>query len=125
MLRFADAVREEQGAIATVTGDCVGQVASQTLPNLGAVYDAGKPPILTPLAGLLKQEAVDRAKAIGTYDVSIRPGEDCCGLLVARHPRTRATAEELREIEAQYDLDALIAAALGEREIHGLKPAPA
>ena len=121
MLRVASALREEHGALATITGDAVGQVASQTLQNLGAVYDAAKPPVLTPLAGMNKDEVVALAKRIGTFEWSVRPGADCCGLLVPKHPATAASAQDLREVETLYDLDALCAAALEHREVHVLE----
>lgn len=121
MLRVANHVRRLEKAGATITGDAVGQVASQTLSNLAAVYDAGTPPILSPLCGALKRDIVDAAREIGTYEISIRPGDDCCGLLVAKHPATSSRVEELRAIEAQCDLDARIADALAARETHVLE----
>ena len=63
---------------ATVTGDSIGQVASQTLPNLAAVYDAAEPPVLSPLIAMNKMDIVDIAKRIGTFDASVMPGSDCC-----------------------------------------------
>ena len=116
MLRVANVVRREEKALATVVGDAVGQVASQTLPNLGAVYEAGDPPVLAPLIGENKMDTVAVAQRIGTYEVSVRPGQDCCGLLVARHPATSATLAELREVESQLDFEPLVAAALAGRE---------
>ncbi len=123
MLRVAGALRREERAVGTVVGDAVGQVASQTLPNLAAVYDAAEPPVLAPLCGENKMTTVATAQRIGTYEVSIRAGEDCCGLLVARHPATNATVAELRQVEATYDLAALVARALEQREVHRLEPA--
>lgn len=123
MLRVAGRVRGEEKALATIVGDSVGQVASQTLQNLGAVYAAAEPPLLTPLAGTSKQPVIDTARRIGTFEVSVRPAEDCCGLLVARHPATRARARDLERVEEGYDLDALVASALGSREVHDLSAA--
>jgi thiamine biosynthesis protein ThiI len=122
MLHVANAVRREERALATIVGDAVGQVASQTLPNLAAVYDAAEPPVLAPLIGENKMDTVRAAQRIGTYEVSIRAGEDCCGLLVAKHPATSATVAELRDVEAKLGLDALVAAALAARERHRLEP---
>ena len=121
MLRVANAVRREERALATIVGDAVGQVASQTLPNLAAVYDAADPPVLTPLIGENKMDTIRAAQRIGTYEISIRAGEDCCGLLVAKHPATSATAAQLRDLESHLDLDALVAAALAGRERHHLE----
>ena len=120
MLRVANRVRHREKALATITGDAVGQVASQTLANLAAVYDAGDPPILNPLSGARKRDIVDTARAIGTFEISIRPGKDCCGLLVPKHPATTSTAEELRAYEESYDLGELVEAALRDREVHDL-----
>ena len=120
MLRVANVVRREEHAFATIVGDVVGQVASQTMPNLAAVYDAADPPVLTPLIGEGKMDTVRAAQRIGTYDTSIRPANDCCGLLVARHPATTCDVAALREIEARLGLDTLIAAALAARETHRL-----
>ncbi len=122
MFRIADAVRRERRAGATVVGDAVGQVASQTLANLGAVYAVAAPPVLTPLAGSNKLDVEAVARRIGTYDVSVLPGADCCGLLVARHPRTATTAAELARFEEGYDSAALLKAALAERETHTIAP---
>jgi thiamine biosynthesis protein ThiI len=122
MLHVANAVRREERALATIVGDAVGQVASQTLPNLAAVYDAAEPPVLTPLIGENKMDTVRTAQRIGTYDISIRPADDCCGLLVAKHPATNASVEALRDIESKLGLEALVAAALAGRERHRLEP---
>jgi len=118
MLRVANIVREQQGAHATVTGDAVGQVASQTLQNLSAVYAAANPPVLAPLCGTNKADIVRTAREIGTYDESVKPGVDCCSLLVAKHPKTATTAARLADVESEYDLDALCADALSRREVH-------
>ncbi len=123
MLRVAGALRSRHKAAGLVLGDSVGQVASQTLPNLAAVYEGAAPPILTPLIAMNKMDVVRIAERIGTYESSILPGADCCSLLVARHPSTRATAAALAEVEAQCDLEPLVQAALAEREIHVIAPA--
>ncbi len=121
MLRVADVARRHDHAVGTIVGDAVGQVASQTLPNLAAVYEAATPPVLCPLVGENKMDTVDAAKRIGTYEISVRPGNDCCGLLVAKHPATNATAAQLREIEKTMDVDALAAAAWEKRETRRLE----
>jgi thiamine biosynthesis protein ThiI len=120
MMRVAERVRAEVKGLATVLGDSVGQVASQTLPNLAAVYEGAVAPVLAPLIGLDKHATVRIAKRIGTFEVSIRPAEDCCGLMVAKHPQTAASAEALLECERDYDLAALAADALERREVHRL-----
>ncbi len=122
MLRVAELLRTEQKALGTVVGDSVGQVASQTLPNLAAVYDAATPPILAPLSGSNKLDVIAMAKQIGTYEQSIKPGLDCCSLLVPKHPATATSVGRLRAAEEHYDVDALAAEALSRREVHIFPP---
>lgn len=123
MLRVADLLVKEEEQDAVAVGDAVSQVASQTLSNLKAVYEAAESLLLTPLAGSCKQETIALAQSIGTYDVSIRPAADCCGLMVSRHPRTSTRASVLRAHEAAAGLDALLAAAFAARETVDL-PSP-
>jgi thiamine biosynthesis protein ThiI len=118
MLRVASEVRRASKSEAIVVGDAVSQVASQTLPNLASVYPAADAPILAPLQGAVKKDTIEIAKRIGTYDISIRPGADCCGLLVAKHPRTSSTAALLDGIESTYDVAGLVRAACEAREVH-------
>jgi thiamine biosynthesis protein ThiI len=122
MLRIAEEIREEVGAHGFVTGDSVGQVASQTLENLRAIHDAADWPVYSPLAGMDKNEITDQARAIGTYEISIRPGEDCCSFLVARHPETRADLEEIRALE-RFDPGPGIRDALERRQEETFRPA--
>lgn len=122
MLRVAGLLRRRERAGGVVLGDSVGQVASQTLPNLAAVYEAAEPPILTPLIAANKMDVIAIAQRIGTYEPSILPGADCCSLLVARHPATGTTAAALRAIEDDCDLEPLLRAAIEQREIHELPP---
>jgi len=116
MLRLAEAFSRRDRAGALVTGDSLGQVASQTLESLAAVGEVATLPLLRPLVGADKTEIVALARRIGTYDISIRPFDDCCTLFAPRHPRTRPTREEVRQAEAALDLDALLAAAVAGSE---------
>ena len=100
------------GAQALVTGDVVGQVASQTLENLAVVSQASTQLLLRPLAGCDKEEITAEAVRLGTYDVSIRPDEDCCSLFTPPMPATRARIEQALEAEAGLEVDALVAEAL-------------
>ena len=120
MLKVADEIAREGRHQAVVVGDSVSQVASQTMPNLAAVYDAAESLVLSPLCGTGKRETIEVAQRIGTFEISIRPGADCCGLLVAKHPQTRSSAKTLQTIEEAYDLPALVRGALAERETHDL-----
>ncbi len=105
MMRMASMIAEKEGAKAIVTGDSLGQVASQTLQNLRVIYSAAKYPVLPPLIGLDKDEVVEIARRIGTYEISILPYEDCCSLLVSRHPVTGAELAEVERMEENCRLN--------------------
>lgn len=111
MLRIADRIRFRERAGGLVCGDSLGQVASQTLPNLRVLYEVAQPPVLAPLIGHDKVEIVAEARRIGTYDISIRPHEDCCSYLVPAHPETRAKPDAIAELEA-FPMEDLCAAAV-------------
>jgi thiamine biosynthesis protein ThiI len=102
MLRTAAQAAARVGAASLITGDSLGQVASQTMDNLVSAGDAVDTPILRPLIGSNKQEIIELARRIGTYDISIEPYKDCCAL-IAQHPRTRSTPERMRDLEAEID----------------------
>lgn len=108
MLRVAEAVAAREGALAVVTGESLGQVASQTLENLGAVGSVARLPLLRPLIGDDKAEIIEAARAIGTFDISAREHQDCCTLFEPRDPATRASAAELDDAEEAYDADAMV-----------------
>ena len=116
MLRVAERIAKRERALAIVTGDSLGQVASQTLENIAAVSAVATMPVLRPLAGEDKDDIVVAAKRIGTYATSIEPRDDCCTLFVPRKPATRSTAAALDAQEAKYDLEALLSDALGKAE---------
>ena len=108
MLRIAEAIAEREGAQALVTGENVGQVASQTLTNLRAIEEVTPLPVLRPLAGDNKEEIIAEARRIGTYETSIEPYEDCCSVFIPKHPETKANLETVRRVEAGLELDTLI-----------------
>ena len=108
MLRIAERLAGWEGATALVTGDAVGQVASQTLENLVAIGSAATLPIFRPLIGMDKEEVVADAQRLGTYGISIRPDEDCCRLFVPAHPLTRASKDEVDTAEASLPIADLI-----------------
>jgi tRNA sulfurtransferase ThiI len=108
MLRIAERLAGWEGATALVTGDAVGQVASQTLENLVAIESAASMPVFRPLIGMDKDEVVADAQRLGTYEISIRPDEDCCRLFVPAHPLTRASKEQVDAAEASLPLEDLI-----------------
>lgn len=111
MLRIAEQVADRYGHQAFITGENLGQVASQTLASLEVVGLAARRPVLRPLVAFDKQEIVERARHIGTYEISVQPFEDCCTLFVARHPETRPAAAPLEAAEAALPVDALVAEA--------------
>ncbi len=116
MLRIAEVIAEKVNAQALVTGENVGQVASQTLSNMRVIEEVTPLPILRPLAGDNKEEIINEARRIGTYQISIEPYEDCCSVFVPKHPETRANLEKVCEIESTLDLAPLIAQTLEQTE---------
>ncbi len=112
MLRIAEPFARRERALALVTGDSLGQVASQTLRNLAAVDAAATMPVFRPLIGTDKMEILETARRIGTYDISSEPFHDCCPVFLPRAPELSARREELDEAEAALDLPSLIAQGL-------------
>lgn len=112
MLRIAQVLAKREHALALVTGDSLGQVASQTLRNLVAVDAAAKIPIFRPLIGADKLEILGTARRIGTYEISSEPFHDCCPVFLPRNPALFARPEQLDAAEAQLDVPALVAMAL-------------
>ncbi|KGQ21632.2 tRNA uracil 4-sulfurtransferase ThiI [Thermus filiformis] len=117
MVRFAGLLAEREGALALLTGESLGQVASQTLESLRVVDEASALPILRPLVGLDKEEIVALAKRVESYEISIRPEEDCCVVFAPRHPATRPRLDQVQRAEAPLDVAALLEEALAGMEI--------
>jgi thiamine biosynthesis protein ThiI len=116
MMRIADAIADKLEAGALVTGENLGQVASQTIENMTAIEAAAHRVVLRPLVTYDKVETTALARRIGTYETSILPFEDCCSLFVPAHPATRARAQDAERVEAQLDVAAEIAAAVAGSE---------
>ena len=116
MLRIAEAIARRAGAEALVTGESLGQVASQTLANLAVIEAAATLPVLRPLIGTDKSEIMTEAERIGTFETSIIPDQDCCTLFVPRHPATRAHLGDVLALEARVDVGALVAQAVAGTE---------
>ena len=121
MMRIAQRCADEAHAKAIVTGECLGQVASQTMEALRCTEDAAELPVLRPLIGMDKEEIVRISRKIGTFDTSILPYEDCCTVFTPRHPKTKPHLDEVREIEAALDIDALCQRAMDGREFVRIK----
>ncbi len=109
MVRIAEALARGAGAQAMVSGESLGQVASQTLTNIARIDEAAAMPILRPHVGADKLEIVAEARRLGTYEISIEPDLDCCTLFTPKHPATAVGAAELARAEARLDLARLIA----------------
>ena len=125
MLQIAERIGRASGAGALVTGEALGQVASQTLDNMAVIDSVATMPVLRPLVGMDKDEIVQEARRLGTYQVSIVPDEDCCTLFTPKHPATRAGARQVAEAEAALAVDALVEAAAATAEWRDLRfPAP-
>ena len=116
MLRIAEKIAEQEKASAIVTGESLGQVSSQTLQNLKVIEEAIRIPILRPLIGFDKEEITSLAKSLGTYEISIKPQEDCCTLFVPRRQITAAKLEVVEEIESKLPIRKLIDFALKKVE---------
>jgi len=116
MLRIAERIARREGADVLVTGESLGQVASQTLENLSVIEKATDLLILRPLIGFDKEETVNRAREIGTYDISILPYEDCCSLFVPKHPKTRPGLAEIVAVEGELNISALVEEAVDRTE---------
>jgi len=112
MLRIAERLARKGGAQALVTGEVVGQVASQTLENMNVIAAASTLEILRPLVGMDKDEITAEARRIGTYDISIIPDQDCCTLFTPRHPATRARLAAVEQVERGLAIEDMVASAV-------------
>ena len=117
MYRIAEKIASQRHCLALYTGESVGQVASQTLESLSVINDAIHIPVLRPLIGMDKEEIMDRAKQIGSFETSILPYEDCCTLFLPQYPKIRPVLAEAEEMEKKLDIEALIADALSKSEM--------
>jgi thiamine biosynthesis protein ThiI len=116
MLRVSEGLAARHHALAVVTGESLGQVASQTLENMAAVGAVATLPLLRPLVGTDKIEIIDEARRIGSYDISAEAHQDCCTLFEPRDPATHASAAELDEAEAEYDIASMVAQCLEQAQ---------
>ncbi|MEG2315959.1 MAG: tRNA 4-thiouridine(8) synthase ThiI, partial [Clostridia bacterium] len=120
MMRLANAIAHKERAQALVTGESIGQVASQTMTALACTDAVAEIPVFRPLIGFDKQEIINIAEKIGTYETSSLPFEDCCTVFTPRHPATKPKMEIILDGESKLDTDALIAAALAGAEVFEL-----
>ena len=119
MMRIAEAIAEETGALGLVTGESIGQVASQTLPSLACTNEVCRLPVFRPVIGFDKQDIVDIALKINTFETSIQPFEDCCTIFVAKHPVTKPNRKVIRRSEEKLaeKIDEMVKTALETREV--------
>ena len=120
MLRLAEQIARREKARVLVTGDSVGQVASQTIENIDVISRAVSMPTLRPLIGDDKIEIIEIARQIGTYEISIQPDQDCCSLFVPKHPETKANLAEIEKSEAQLNAGDAMNAAMESAEVLSL-----
>jgi thiamine biosynthesis protein ThiI len=117
MMQIAEKIAEKTGSLALVTGESIGQVASQTIHSLAVTNAAVSMPVFKPLIGMDKNEVVNIAKKIGTYETSILPYEDCCTVFVAKHPVTRPKLDRIVLSESKLDLAGLMDKAIENTEV--------
>ena len=121
MMRTAEKIAAKEHADGLITGESAGQVASQTMQGINAINAVCTIPVMRPLCGMDKQEIVDKARKIGTFETSILPYEDCCTIFVAKHPETRPKTSVINKIESKLEkLDELIEKAFEEMELYEL-----
>ncbi len=114
MMRISERLANERNCLALITGESLGQVASQTLPALAVTDGVVNLPVLRPLIGMDKEEIVSISRKIDTFEISIQPYEDCCTVFTPKHPKTRPTNDQCIDAEQKLDIDALI-----ERAVNG------
>ncbi|MEQ8154283.1 MAG: tRNA uracil 4-sulfurtransferase ThiI [Clostridiaceae bacterium] len=117
MMRVACSLAEEKGIQSVTTGESIGQVASQTMEGLVVSNDVADRPVFRPLIATDKEDIMDVSRKIGTYDISIRPYEDCCTIFVPKHPKTKPRVDEIRKSEEQLDCEELVKEAIEKTEV--------
>lgn len=119
MMKIINEIARKERAMAVVTGDSVGQVASQTLENLNSIISASNLPVFSPLIGMNKKETIELAKIIRTYEHSIKPYPDCCSYMIAEHPQTKSRLEDIEKIEKNIEnAENMINSAIEKSEVH-------
>ena len=120
MFRIAELILKKEHAKAFVTGDNLAQVASQTMENLEVIYASTNIPIFSPLIGENKQDIINLAKQINTYETSILPYDDCCTYFVAEHPETKSNLADIEKLESALDIKKLVEDAFNKTEMRGI-----
>lgn len=120
MMRISQKIAEREGCLALITGESLGQVASQTLPALMCTDSVVGMPVFRPLIGLDKDEIIKVSRKIDTFDISIEPYEDCCTVFTPKHPKTKPQLSVIEAAEQALDIDALIGRALENTRVNGI-----
>lgn len=117
MYRIAESLAHKRNCKIIINGESIGQVASQTLTSMSVINETIKMPVIRPVACYDKLEIISLAKQIGTYDISIRPFEDCCTIFVPEHPVINPVSKLAKEYEEAFDYESLIKEAIDNHEI--------
>jgi tRNA uracil 4-sulfurtransferase len=117
MMKIADEIAKKEGALALVTGESLGQVASQTLESMYVTNDIVTMPVFRPVVAMDKVDIMDISRQIGTYDISILPYEDCCTIFVPKHPKTKPRLRDIESSESVLNMDELVSEAIQGAEI--------
>ena len=117
-MRCACYLSEKRGIQSVSTGESIGQVASQTMEGLVVSSDVADRPVFRPLISMDKEDIIDIAKDIDTFETSILPYEDCCTIFVPKHPKTKPRVLEIRKSEEALDIDTLVEKAINEMEVY-------
>lgn len=122
MMRIAEKIAEKNGGMMLITGEDLGQVASQTAEALVVTDNVVSMPVMRPLIAMDKVDIMDKAREIGTYDISIQPYEDCCTVFLPKHPVTKPKLAKIEKSESKLDVDELVKAAVESEEIITIEP---
>ena len=117
MMRIAEEIARRERCWGLVTGDSLGQVASQTPANLSVIEEAAGLPVLRPLIGMDKIEITDQAQRIGSFEISIEPDQDCCKLFVPPHPSTKTRLDDIQKVERMFDIGSLVKQGIEKAEL--------
>ena len=117
MMRIADIIAHNTKSYALITGESIGQVASQTIQALAVTNEVVTMPVFRPLIGMDKEEIIRTARQIGTFETSILPYEDCCTVFTPKHPTTKPNAVKIRQSEEKLDMEAMIKTAVNNTEV--------
>ena len=116
-MEISEKIALKNGCQALITGENMGQVASQTMHGLAVTNAVVDMPVFRPLIGMDKNEIIEIARKIDTFETSILPYEDCCTVFVAKHPKTRPMIDEILKIEERLDMNELITKAINDDEL--------